>query len=86
MNVILSVLQNLDPVPGGICRAIFIGKVYWRQELVDLIFSLCLDLLMALKRRQEALYTQFDQEELAEKVMEILYRQVWTCVLAHSDP
>jgi hypothetical protein len=76
MNIILNVVQNLDPVPGKICRVIFIGKVYWRQEMCDLIFSIVMDWILSLKRRRQAKLPEFDREELAERVMELLYRQV----------
>ena len=85
MNVILQVLLS-TPVPGGICRAIFIGKVYWRQELVDLVFCLILDLIMVISRRMKYNLPEFDEEELAERVMELLYRQAFIWVSAPYSP
>merc|ERR1719152_93468 len=85
MNVILQVLLS-TPVPGGICRAIFIGKVYWRQEIVDLVFCLLLDVLMTLIRLQKPVLPEFDEEELAERVMELLYRQAFIWVSAPYSP
>ena len=77
MNIILSVVQTLDPVPGNICRVIFIGKVYWRQEMTDLVFSIVMDWGLSMKRKKMSKLPEFDHEELAERVMELLYRQVW---------
>jgi len=85
MNVILQVLLS-TPVPGGICRAIFIGKVYWRQEIVDLLFCLVLDAIMTYNRRQMRVRPEFDEEELAERVMELLYRQAFIWVSAPYSP
>jgi len=85
MNVILQVLLS-TPVPGGICRAIFIGKVYWRQEIVDLVFCLVLDIIMTLIRLQKPVLPEFDEEELAERVMELLYRQAFIWVSAPYSP
>lgn len=85
MNVILQVLLS-TPVPGGICRAIFIGKVYWRQEMVDLVFCLVLDLIMVIRRRRLHRLPEFDEEEMAERVMELLYRQAFIWVSAPYSP
>lgn len=85
MNVILQVLLS-TPVPGGICRAIFIGKVYWRQEIVDLVFCLILDVIMTIIRLQKPVLPEFDEEELAERVMELLYRQAFIWVSAPYSP
>jgi len=85
LNIILQVLLS-TPVPGGICRAIFVGKVYWRQEMVDLLFSIILDLIFMIRRLRKPILPEFDEEELAERVMELLYRQAFIWVSAPYSP
>jgi len=86
MNIILSVVQTLDPVPGNICRVIFIGKVYWRQEMTDLVFSIVMDWGLSMKRKRMSKLPEFDIEELAERIMELLYRQAFIWVSAPYSP
>jgi len=63
-----------------ICREIFIGMVYWRQELMDVVFHIALDAYATFQRFKMRPRPVFDQEVLAERCMELLYRQgfIWT--------
>jgi len=85
MNILLQILLDTK-APDGLCQVIFIGKVYWRQEMADLVFSMVLDAIMAAKRLRMPKRPKFDREELAERVMELLYRQAFIWVSAPYSP
>ena len=60
----------------GMCTQIFIGKVFWRQELMDVVFHIVLDGLLSYQRWKKRIRPEFDWHVLTERGMELLYRQV----------
>lgn len=85
MNILLQILLDQKP-PGGICQVVFIGKVYWRQEMADLVFTIALDIALTIQRLRKPKRPKFDEEELAERIMELLYRQAFIWVSAPYSP
>eukprot|EP00656_Telonema_subtile_P000137 TRINITY_DN10061_c0_g1_i1.p1 TRINITY_DN10061_c0_g1~~TRINITY_DN10061_c0_g1_i1.p1 ORF type:complete len:611 (+),score=194.19 TRINITY_DN10061_c0_g1_i1:1147-2979(+) len=83
VNALLFVLQNAPlPTPDGkneTCRQIFIAKVYWRQELMDLALHLIIDAYCTFQRWKSRPRPVFDADALAERATELLYRQalIW---------
>lgn len=85
VNALLFVLQN-SPIPKqndidqDTCRQIFIAKIYWRQELMDLGFHMVMDIYSTFCRWKMNPRPIFDEEMLAERATELLYRQalIWS--------
>ena len=54
--------------------------------MTDLFFTIVMDLVLALRRTRIVPRPEFDSEEFAERVMEVLYRQAFIWVAAPYSP
>jgi len=80
INALLYIFQRTSARPDGMCMEIFIGKLFWRQEVMDIMFHVGMDGFLSYQRWRLRIRPEFDWEVFSERIMEVLYRQayIWT--------
>eukprot|EP00656_Telonema_subtile_P056828 TRINITY_DN9192_c0_g1_i3.p1 TRINITY_DN9192_c0_g1~~TRINITY_DN9192_c0_g1_i3.p1 ORF type:complete len:605 (-),score=140.88 TRINITY_DN9192_c0_g1_i3:722-2536(-) len=65
VNSLLFVYLQTSAKPDDMCRQIYIGKTFWRQEIMDIVFHVVLDAIFCHQRWKLAVRPQFDRVVVA---------------------